>query len=369
MTDLDELRSRLRELDTELADLAARRLEVVREIGDRKREQNLPIRDYGVEREAIDTVRSACRERGVSPDLGEKLVQHLIKEALRVQEAEAHARSQIADGHRAVVAGGAGAMGRWFAGFLQDAGYSITVVDPSGPVDGVDHSTDLASAAADASLVVVSTPPSTVDDVLATLEDATDALVFDIASLKGPFRPRLRSMAEAGQPVASIHPMWGPDTEILADKNLLVCDCGHPGAAAEVRALFDHTAVNLLDVPLDAHDGFMAYTLGLPHALNIVFGDVLRRGPHDFPELADRGGPTFTNQVAIASDLARENKDLYYEIQTLNQHTSAIYGALRAALDGLEDDLVHRDDFVDRMEAVRRWFDTDPDTKEGTPSR
>lgn len=369
MTDLDELRSRLRDIDTELAELARRRLEIVREIGEVKRDRNLPIRDYGVEREAIETVRAACRERDVPPDLGEELVQRLIKEALRVQEADAHARTQLADGHRAVIAGGAGAMGRWFAGFLQDAGYRVTVVDPAGPIEGADHATDLAEAAGEASLVVVSTPPSTVDDVLATLEGATDALVFDIASLKGPFTDRLRGMAEAGQRVASVHPMWGPDAEILADKNLLVCDCGNPEAAQEVRDLFGHTAVKLLDVPLAAHDGFMAYTLGLPHALNILFGDVLRRGPHDFPELDHRGGPTFTRQVGVASQLARENKDLYYEIQTLNEHTPVIYSALRTALNGLEGDLEDRDAFVERMEAVRRWFDDEPHPKEGSPSK
>lgn len=368
MSDLSDLRETLREIDTELADLARRRLEVVREIGEVKRERNLPIRDYGVEREAIETVRSACEERGVSPELGEELVQHLIKAALRVQEADAHARNQVADGQRAVVAGGAGDMGRWFAGFLQDAGYNITVVDPAGPVEGVDNADDLGRAAADADLVLVSTPPSTVDDVLASLEGATDALVVDVASLKGPFRDRLERMAEAGQPVASIHPMWGPDTGILADKNLLVCDCGHADALARVRGLFDHTAVTAVDVPLDQHDAFMAYTLGLPHALNIVFGDVLRRGPNAFPELDNRGGPTFTGQVEVARELARENKDLYYEIQTLNEHTPVVYSALRTALDGLEGDLDDREAFVDRMEAVEDWFDGPELRKEGSPS-
>lgn len=369
--DFDDLRAQLRDIDAELVDLADRRIEIVRKIGDLKRERNLPLRDNTVEHEAVETVRAACRDRGVSPDLGEELVQRFIKEALRVQEADAHAHANSVEGEDAVVVGGAGAMGRWFTGFLQDAGYRVIVVDPAGPVGDVDYETDLVEAAAESDLVLISTPPSTVDEVLSNLQGVTDALVVDIASIKGPFEDRLRAMAESSLPVSSIHPMWGPKTDILVDKNLLVCDAGHSGATEAVRSLFAHTTVNLVEISLAEHDAIIAFTLGLPHAVNLIFGDVLSSAPRSFSELDYSGGPTFRNQVEVAAGLASENKDLYFEIQALNEHMPAIYDGLGEALDGLEADLEGRDDFVARMETVHRWFNEEPpnDFTDGTSEK
>ncbi len=353
---LDGLRARLRGLDERLVELAADRVRTVREIGERKRTGGLPIRDYGVERSAIEHARTAAEGEGSNPDLAEELVKLLIKEALRVQERDAHAERHIGEGDHAVLVGGAGDMGRWFTEFLRGTGFHVTTVDPAGPVPGVDHAEDLTAVAPDADLVVVASPPSTVDGVLATLEGSTDALVFDIASLKGPFQDRLLRMAKSGQAVTSLHPMWGPNTDLLADKNLLVLHCGHEDATEAARQLFTHTAVHVLDMPVEAHDSVMAYTLGLPHAMNILFADVLRAGPHGFDHLDHHGGPTFTKQVNIARELAGENRHLYYEIQTLNDHTPEVFNAIRSALDELKASLEDREAFVDRMDANMTYF-------------
>jgi chorismate mutase/prephenate dehydrogenase len=356
---IEHRRSRIREIDREIVDLVHERLDLAREIGREKREQGLPIRNYGVEAEVIRVVREACERAGVRPALGEDVVKLLIEESLRVQEADrrgAHAQRPATD-VRALVIGGRGSMGAWFCEFLEAKGYDVTVSDPQGPLAGYHYLAEWPAHAGKFDLILIATPPSAVEGVLDRLLALRPrAVVFEIASLKSPFLKKLEELARAGLNVTSVHPMWGPRTDILASKNALVCSCGRPGADAFAKALFADTAANVVEIPVAEHDAYMASTLGLPHALNLVLGRALAQGPHPLPTLASMGGPTFTKQVKVASEVAGENKDLYYEIQRLNAHTPEVYAAIRQALSDLERSLADREAFRAYMRDCEAWF-------------
>ena len=61
-------------------------------------------------------------------------------------------------------------------------------------------------------------------------------LIFDIGSVKAPLASGLRALAESGCRVASVHPMFGPDTHVLHGCHVLVMDVGHPEAAEEAAS-------------------------------------------------------------------------------------------------------------------------------------
>ena len=103
--------------------------------------------------------------------------------------------------------------------------------------------------------------------------------------------------------------MWGPGADILAGRNLVICDVGHAKAARDAKALFAHTAANIVEMPLDQHDRFMGLVLGLPHAVNLIFGAALASQPLAFDEVRNLGGPTFQKQVAVRRGVAGENED------------------------------------------------------------
>lgn len=334
--DLDRLRAEIRAADRELVRLVARRLALARDIGERKVAAGVPIRNYAVEAEVIRAAEEQCRAAGLDPRLGREVFSLLIAEAIRVQERDRSAVSRRPSrGDRALVLGGHGNMGRWFAQFLDSRGYAVTVADPAGALEGYAFEPDPYGRLADYGLVLVATPPSVVGDVLERLAGAR-GLVVEIASLKSPFLGRMRGLLDRGLRVASIHPMWGPKTDLLAGRNLVVCSMGREDLDAEARALFADTAARVVTLPVEEHDPIMAFTLGLPHALNLAFTRALAQSPYELARLEQLGGPTFQKQAAVAEEVSGENRDLYHQIQRLNDHTPEMYGRFRDALASLE---------------------------------
>jgi chorismate mutase / prephenate dehydrogenase len=335
---IEELRARLSEVDLRIVEGMAERQAIVAEIGARKQAQGRPLRDFRREKEVLGAVRAHAARLGLDPELAEEVVRALVRASLERQERDRVVASAEGSGRRALVLGGAGKMGRWFADFLDAQGYGVEVADPAGPVPGygaVDPDALFApgAPAPDHDVVVVAASLAASARLLERLAELRPpGLVFDIGSLKSPLRPGLAALAAAGCRVASIHPMFGPDTRLLSGRHVLVCDAGHPGATAQVRSLFDATMAERIDMPLDAHDRLVAYVLGLSHALNIAFFTALAESGEAAPALRRLSSTTFDAQLEVASRVAAENPRLYFEIQALNDHGDESLRALEAAV-------------------------------------
>lgn len=356
---LVSLREEIRALDREILRVAAQRVRVAREVGERKAASGIPIRNYEVEAEVLRAAEAESLRLGIDPRFGRELLGLSISEAVRVQEKDRHASSRrSARGEKALILGGRGNMGAWFAQFLDSRGYSVTVSDPAGPLEGYPYDTEPYAHLESYPLIVVATPPSVVGDVLGRLSKAP-GLVIEIASLKSPFLTTLQAGLARGIRIVSIHPMWGPRAEMLADRNVVVCDAGNDELNEAGRALFRDTAARIVTVPIERHDALMAFTLGLPHALNLVFSKSLSMSPFSFDELRPLGGPTFQKQVGVAAEVASENRNLYYEIQRLNDHTLPMYRTLLQALESLESAIGDRATFVDFMAACQSYYGAD----------
>ena len=82
--DIKELREQIDGIDRELVDLYCRRMETAREIGRFKRENNLPVRDSGREKELLD--RAAEQAGARHADGVRALYQLLLEQSRRQQE-------------------------------------------------------------------------------------------------------------------------------------------------------------------------------------------------------------------------------------------------------------------------------------------
>ena len=92
---------------------------------------------------------------------------------------------------------------------------------------------------------------------------------------------------------------------------------------------------DLVVMGLDEHDRLIAFVLGLSHALNIAFFTALAESGEAAPRLARMSSTTFDAQLDVATRVAAENPDLYYEIQSLNDYGEESLNALRAAVEKL----------------------------------
>ena len=333
---LDELRAELGAVDREILAAAARRQAIAQQIGQVKRAAGIPTRDFRQERDVIERARAAAAELGLPAQLGEELTLALIRSSLTVQEKDQVAARGEGSGRRVLVIGGAGHMGRWFVRFLSSQGFAVEVSDPAGPVEGVPYLADWRGALDGFEIVVVAAPMPASNAILHELALAPPrALVFDVGSLKSPLRSGLQALRDAGGKVTSVHPMFGPDTELLSGRHVIFVEVGVPAATAEARALFASTMATLVDMDLESHDRLIAYVLGLSHALNIAFFTALAESGEAAPRLATLSSTTFDAQLQVASKVAGENPEMYFEIQRLNDYGTESLAALLYAVERL----------------------------------
>jgi chorismate mutase/prephenate dehydrogenase len=359
MKSLEELRARLDVIDRELLELVAQRQVISGEIATVKRAIGLSTRDYARERDVLLKARRDAESLGVAPALAESLLRSLIRGSLTTQEQARVAAQGRGGGRRALVIGGRGKMGRWMADFLASQGFAVTVADPAGAVAGYEWLEDWRASSLDHDLVVVATPLQTANAVLAVLaERRPRGLVFDLGSLKTPLRSGLAALRAAGCRVTSIHPMWGPDTELLSGRHVIFINLGDAAALDEARGLFTSTMAELVVMELDEHDRLIAFVLGLSHALNIAFFTALAESGEAAPRLARLSSTTFDAQLDVASKVAAESPELYFEIQSLNAYGEASLNALRTAVDRLYAAVHGRDAdaFVAMMQRGRDYL-------------
>src|ERR1700675_2433792 len=331
---LDELRTALTDLDGQLVELVARRQALSEQVASVKRTTGRATRDFGREREVILRGRNTAARLGVSPDLAESLLRQLIQSSLATQEQARVAAQAHGSGKRALVIGGHGKMGGWFAEFLASQGFRVAIADPMGGLPGFDTVAEWEKDPLDFDVIVLATPLSVTTRLLEILaQRAPRGLIFDLGSLKTPLRAGLDALVAAGCRVTSLHPMFGPDTELLSGRHVIFIDLGNPGALQEAQELFAPTMAERVVMGLDEHDRLIAYVLGLSHALNIAFFTALAESGEAALRLARLSSTTFDSQLDVAGRVAAESPDLYFEIQSLNDYGGESLQALGQAVE------------------------------------
>ena len=356
--DLDELRNDLSSVDRRLIELIAERQRLAGEIGRNKQSTGRATRDFEREKDVLEMARQKAESHSVDPNIAEEIMRTLIRSSLTSQERDRVVAEGKGDGRRVLVIGGAGKMGGWFVTFFASQGFTTVVADTS-VKNGAGLYSDWKEAGVDFDVIVVATPLAVSGRILSELaEIKPTGLIFDIGSLKTPLRSGLQQLMDAGCRVASLHPMFGPETELLSGRHLIFVDAGCREATSDAKELFSATMVDELDMALDDHDRLIAYVLGLSHALNIAFFTALADSGEAAPQLAKLTSTTFDAQLLVSALVAQDNPYLYYEIQKLNEFGLAPLDALCESAKRIRNLVAEGNEagFVDLMEAGREYL-------------
>lgn len=359
MSTLDELRSQLGDIDRRILRLVAERQELASRIGRIKQEEGQSTRDFAQEKEVVERARRTAGGLRLPEGLAEDLAELLIRHSLTHQEQQRVRRQRGGSGRRVLVIGGAGRMGRWFVRFLASQGFEVEVADPAGPVEGFAHHSNWELGRLDQDLIVIATPLRQTAEILTKLADKRPpGLVFDIGSLKSVLREPLARLAATGARVTSLHPMFGPDTQLLLGQHVIFVEVGVPEATRDAKRLFDSTMALQVEMNLEDHDRLIAYVLGLSHALNIAFFTALAESGEAAKKLARMSSTTFNAQLEVAGSVARDNPSLYFEIQSLNDYGTESLAALLYALERVRSVVLAKDEsgFTALMERGRRYL-------------
>lgn len=360
LVSLDDLRKRLSTLDRELISLIAQRQSIVAEVGAHKIDTGTATRDYAREREVLENTREQARSLGLDPEVAGEVMSALIRASLTHQERTRVAAESSGVGKKALIVGGSGKMGGWMAEFLDSQSFEVLIADPAESELPFSRIADWRDSDLRQDVIVVAAPIKATAAILAGLaERRPPGLILDVGSLKTPLKAGLRELVAAGCRVTSVHPMFGPDTRLLSGRHVIFVDVGVEEATEAARSLFSSTMAELTSMSLAEHDRLIAYVLGLSHALNLAFFTALAESGELVPQLKRLSSTTFDAQLDVASRVATENPQLYFEIQSLNEYGRAPLDALRQAVTRIQT-LVETNDeagFVSLMEAGSVYLD------------
>ena len=99
--------------------------------------------------------------------------------------------------------------------------------------------------------------------------------------------------------------------------------------------------------------------LGLSHALNIAFFTALAGSGEAAPRLAQLSSTTFDAQLDVATLVAQESPELYFEIQSLNDYGAESLEALVRAVESLRRAVLAKDEvaFTALMRQGREYLE------------
>ncbi|MFQ5997848.1 MAG: prephenate dehydrogenase/arogenate dehydrogenase family protein [Candidatus Bathyarchaeia archaeon] len=272
------------------------------------------------------------------------------------------------------ILGATGRMGKWFTSFFKSKGAKVTLWgrSPERTKDvalslGVIAATSLQDAVRDKDLVLVATSiDSTPAIVRAAASYASqNTLIFDIASLKEESVDALEDATRLGLKAVSVHPMFGPGADGFAGHKVILIPVSNDESLPELKNVFENAGAEVhVMKSAKSHDKIIAFTLGLPHFLNMSLGMILR--DENIAELKKYSGTTFGLQLLISESVLSDEPAQYAEIQIRNSHFLAILDRLQKVTEELQKAVRKRDqtEFVNIFQSIRDSYSREPEFKE-----
>ena len=365
MSELEELRGEISDLDRRLLELLNRRLELVAAV--RAYKDSAGERWIDPEREAELLQALVAANPGPLSDRGVTSIFSAVLDVLK-QEVAAERTAPATPGRAAArssavtrltvvgtgligtsVALAAGRAGTRCRGFDPDSG----VLERAAALGAIEPASSLTEAVADAELVVVAVPvgaaPSVVREVLEAA--GPDTVVTDVASTKRPLAALQDPRFVPGHPVAG--GATGGPARAAADLFDAATWFLTPTAASSAQSvdLVERFVASLgaraVRTDAAAHDRLLALTSHLPHALaNLLMLRVAEAAASDDAPLAFAGA-----SLREMTRLAGANAAVWSDIFLGNaDEIAAALAGLRASLDELEQELRSGD--RERIEAM-----------------
>jgi len=329
MTELDGLRAELDQLDRQLMETAARRLEVVRRIGAAKIDSGAPIFDRARERRVFEKAQRLGATLGLDDTLSQALMSALVEASHRTQEEAVLHAAASETRRKIVIVGGRGQMGRRLGGAFEARGHVVTALD---------RGDDLASSEAllQAEIVMLAVPMALAAPMAAEVGPLLPkgAVLCDINSLKGEVCAAM-DRAFPGE-VLGLHPMFGPSVKSLRRQKVVVCEIRGGPVGTWLQAELGRMGMELIESDPDTHDHMMAVIQVLVHFSTLVMGESLRRTGFSVAESLRFTSPIYRLELAFCGRLFTQDPELYAEIEMANPYGATVRAHFREASEALE---------------------------------
>ncbi len=347
MSDLDELRRRLDEIDARLLGVAKERLEVVAEIKAIKKAEGRHLFDRGREQQVHRRAEERARDIGLDPALGRDLIARLI-EASHALQAEPEG-AVVGEARSILIVGGRGRMGGMLGRSFAERGHSIDVLEKADVVEP--------SRIAAADVVIVAVPMADAARVAGEVAPhvRADALLCDINSLKTEV---CEALERSGGEALGTHPMFGPTVRSLRRQKVVLCDVKPGPVARWVEAELGAMGADVIKCSPEHHDAMMGVVQVLTHFGIMAMGRALRASGHALDDTLPFTSPIYRLELAMVGRLFSQKPELYREIMLANPSGAAIRAAFLEQARHLSETLDRGDGeaFVEAFDEVHAYF-------------
>ncbi len=281
------------------------------------------------------------------------------------------------------IIGATGQMGRWFTQYFANRGWQVHVYSRSKEKldalkrelgastfkGSISFTTELQRCIPISAWVMLSVPVTAHEEAIKAVAPLMrkDAVLFDIASVKGRI-PALLAGArkEHGIHILSTHPMYGPGAEGMKNKNFILIDLEGDGRVMNrFRAIIAPDKPTIIETTAGEHDRMIAFTLGIPHMLNILFGKLLKDQDADISKLVEFEGTTFHLQHLISQEVVTQEPFIYATIELENQAFIDMLSEFKRIAEQFIDILKRKDydGFIKQFVAIKDYFSVVPEFK------
>ncbi|NBI42249.1 bifunctional chorismate mutase/prephenate dehydrogenase [[Haemophilus] felis] len=347
---LTQLRQQIDETDQALLNLLKQRLSLVKQVGEVKHQQGLPI--YAPEREAqmLQARREEAEKMGISADLIEDILRRVMRESY-IRENQFGFKTTNPAIRKIVIVGGNGKLGGLFARYLKASGYCIGILDK-------DDWPQARQIMLDADAVIVSVP---ITHTLATIEKLApylkeNMLIADLTSVK---KAPLQKMLEVHQgAVVGLHPMFAADITSMAKQVVACCEGRFMERAQWLLAQIQIWGAKIQHISAVEHDQSMTYIQALRHFSTFVAGLHLSRQPVQLAKLLALSSPIYRLELAMIGRLFAQDAELYADIiSDKPENVEVIESLTQCYEESLK--LFQQGDktrFIQQFAEVRQWF-------------
>lgn len=345
------LRAQIDDLDHELLQLLARRMEVVGRLSAVKRSAGKRVRDPERERSLLADRGQLGHTLGLPQDLIESLFRVIMRASREYQSSLNVELPMQTDPKVVAIVGGQGGMGKRLAELFRRLGHQVLIADR-----GTELSASEAAQRAD--VTVISVPIDATREVIEQVGPHVPAhgLLMDITSLKQePLAHMLRSSQAS---VLGTHPMFGPGVHTLQGQRVVLCPGRGEVWTEWVEQSLQAAGLVTTRAAAEEHDRAMALVQVLTHFQTQVLGLTLARLGNPLEESLRFTSPAYLIELYVAARHFAQDPALYGPIEMGNPLTGAITDTFRCAAERLRDVLVAGDQqaFEAIFAEVRTFF-------------
>ncbi len=210
-------------------------------------------------------------------------------------------------------------MGAWFANFLKKNGYRVIIQDKNSTAaralarkEGYQFVKSQNQAISLGQIIVLATPTNATLALLGrtSLMFNREKLFVEISSVKEPVRTTIQLLLRRRIGILSVHPMFGPGSQTLSGKAMLVTsEPANSKMAEALLKLFRKKGVMLFRFDPERHDQLIALVLALPHFVNNIFMNTLKTIGENPNRLRKVAGTTFRLQLLTAEAISQEDTE------------------------------------------------------------